>query len=255
MILLLSPAKSLNYTSGVNYQKSYLPIFNDKIQQLAKAFKKLSANDLENLFKVSQKLSELNFNRYQDFSQEFNQENSRQALLAFDGDVYNHITTDNYDDKDFEFAQKHLLILSGLYGLLRPLDLMQPYRLEMGTDLTKNTSLKDLGLTNLYNYWQDDIAKYLSQTNEEIINLASNEYFSAINPKLINNRIINISFKETKNNQLKIIGINAKRARGMMANYVIKNKITKSEELKKFNEANYSFNLEVSDQNNWVFSR
>lgn len=255
MILLLSPAKSLNYNSGANYQKSSLPIFSDKIQHLANSFKKLSANELGKLFKVSQKLSELNFKRYQEFSSEFNQENSRQALLAFNGDVYNYIATDDYNNQDFDFAQKHILILSGLYGLLRPLDLMQPYRLEMGTDLTKNPKLKELGLSDLYNYWQEDIAKYLNQQQDEIINLASNEYFLAINPELINNKIINIAFKEEKNGQLKIIGINAKRARGMMANYVVKNKITESQDLKNFSDANYKFNTELSDEDNWIFSR
>ncbi|MFT6346913.1 MAG: cytoplasmic iron level regulating protein YaaA (DUF328/UPF0246 family) [Myxococcota bacterium] len=172
----------------------------------------------------------------------------------FDGDVYKSIDVENYDEKDLDFAQNHLRILSGLYGILRPLDLIQSYRLEMGTK-SKNI----IGM-NLPEFWQGKIADLLNlelekQKERTIINLASSEYFDAINPKKINSRIINIIFKEKKNDVYKIIGIFAKKARGLMADFIIKNKIEKSEDLKDFRVDNYNFRPEVSDENNWHFYR
>ncbi|MCL4147961.1 UNVERIFIED_CONTAM: hypothetical protein GTU68_031395 [Idotea baltica] len=203
---------------------------------------------------LSEKLSELNYNRYKSFSLPFNKKNSKQAILAFTGDVYTDIDTDNYREKDFEYAQNHLRIISGLYGLLRPLDLIQPYRLEMKTKL-KIGSNKDL-----YSFWGNKLTKQVSkdlekQNDKIIINLASNEYFSAINPKEVDSNLITPIFKEKKGSDYKIIAIYAKRARGLMTNYIIKNRIKNITQLKKFDLDNYSFNKSLSNDNDLVFTR
>lgn len=253
-MILLSPAKSLDYQSKINYQKFTQPIFYEKIFNLVEALKKLSIDEIKDLFKISQKLAELNYERFQNYDKIFDQKNSRQALLAFDGDVYNNIETSNFDEADFEFAQKNILILSGLYGLIRPLDLIQPYRLEMGSELSKNQTLKNHKLNNLYDFWRQDIAQYLNKNANFIINLASNEYFNAVDRNLLENKkIINIIFKDKKNDQLKIIGINSKRARGAMANLAIKNKITKPELLKDAQPNGYIFDKNISNDSNWIF--
>lgn len=252
MIILLSPAKSLDFTTKFNCKNHTTPFFEKDITKLIGKLKKVTIADLEKLFGISKKLAELNFERSQNFAPKFNLKNSRQALLAFDGDVYAAIDKTNFNEKDFDFAQKHLRILSGLYGLLKPLDLIQPYRLEMGTDF-KNFNF---GVKNLYEFWGDRISQQLDLIgSKHIINLASQEYFAAVNPKKIKAKIINIIFKEKKGNQLKIIGINAKKARGLMANFVIKNKITNPEKLKNFCDANYKFKAELSDAVNWIFVR
>lgn len=255
-MILLSPAKSLNYNSVINCEKYSQPIFQDKIFYLVDILRQLKIDDLRDLFKISQKLAELNYERYQNYDRFFNQKNSRQALLAFNGDVYNNIEVNEFNDKNFEYAQDNILILSGLYGLLRPLDLMQPYRLEMGTELAKNDILKNHQLSNLYNFWRQDIANYLNQKTDFIINLASNEYFGAVDCNLLQGkRIINIIFKDNKNGQLKIIGINSKKARGAMANFAIKNNITNPNDLKDFNGNGYAFDANLSDENNWIYTK
>lgn len=252
MIILLSPAKSLDFNTSFNCKNHTIAHFSTETAKLVLKLKKCSIPDLEKLFHVSQKLAELNFNRFREFKPEFNLKNSRQALLAFDGDVYAAIDKINFTEKDFDFAQNHLRILSGLYGLLRPLDLIQPYRLEMGTDFKKfNFDIK-----NLYEFWADKISNQLDLiASKHIINLASEEYFAAINPKKIKAKIINIAFKENKNGKLKIIGINAKKARGLMANFIIKKKITNPEKLKDFFEFGYVFNKILSDDLNYVFTK
>ena len=256
MIIVLSPAKSLDYKTDFNCKNYTVPKFESEIQFLVKNMSKLSADELEKLMKISPKLSELNQQRYSDFADKFDLDNSRQALLAFDGDVYSQIDKSNYSEEDFDFAQNHLRILSGLYGLLRPLDLIQPYRLEMGTNFKNNRLAKDLGFDNLYQFWQDKLSKELSdEAGDYLINLAYNEYFDAIDPKTVSDKIINVDFKENKNGQLKIIGISAKRARGSMANYIIKNKITDIADLKKFNQDRYQFRDDLSKGNHFVFVR
>ncbi|MFM6973455.1 MAG: YaaA family protein, partial [Alphaproteobacteria bacterium] len=168
------------------------------------------------------------------------------------GDVYDGFDKKNFQPKDYDFAQNHLLILSGLYGLLRPLDLIQAHRLEMGTDFKKFNFL----VKNLCEFWQDKITEMLNKNPQEtIINLASQEYFKAVNSKKINKKIIEINFKEKKQGQYKVVGINSKKARGLMANFIIKNKITKPTELQKFKLDNYHFNQELSSKENWVFTR
>jgi hypothetical protein len=247
MIILLSPAKSLDFETKFNCKKHSVASFEKETIELLAVMKKFSIGDLEKLMGISKKLAELNFSRFKNFEKQ----SARQAILAFDGDVYDGIEKKKYSEKDFEFAQNHLRILSGFYGILRPLDLIKPYRLEMGIDLKKSLLKK-----NLYEFWGEKISKNLNGLEKKfIINLASEEYFSVVNSKKISAKIINVIFKEKKNGVLKIIGINAKKARGLMANFAIKNKITEPEKLKNFKEENYKFAKQLSDQLNWVFVR
>lgn len=250
MITLLSPAKSLDFTTNFNCKNHSNHCFKKETLELISKLKKLNIQDLEKLMDISKKLAELNFNRFEDFSKDFNLKNSRQALLAFDGDVYDGIEKNNFDENDFSFAQNHLRILSGLYGVLKPLDLIQAYRLEMGLDFKK----LNFDFKNLYQFWGDKISLSLDSLNSSyIINLASNEYFLVINPKKIRAKIINVAFKEEKNGKLKIVGINVKKARGVMANFIIKNKITNPQDLKKFNQLGYKFVDKLSDPLNFIF--
>lgn len=256
MFILLSPAKSLDYQSQISCQNFSMPFFENETKKLAKELKNFSEADLQNLMGISEKLAELNYERFQKFSAKFNLENSKQALLVFDGDVYQGIEKEKYTEADFAFAQKKLRILSGLYGLLRPLDLMQPYRLEMGTDFRKSK----FPTKNLYEFWGDKISERLNEECKEdgaqyIINLASEEYFSAVNPQKISAKIINVIFKENKNGVYKIVGINAKKARGVMANFIIRQKISDPQVLKKFQLENYRFEKSMSDESNFVFVR
>lgn len=266
MLVLLSPAKSLDYESQFQCESHSTPVFTKETAILSKALKDASATDLKKLMGISDKLAELNRDRFQKFSPTFNHSNSRQALLAFNGDVYNNIDKAHYNEADFNFAQNHLRILSGFYGILKPLDLMQPYRLEMGTDFRKisshntNPIIDQIQAINLYKFWGDKISLYLnneiqSSTNHVIINLASSEYFSAIDQKALVPKVIHVAFKEKKGDVLKIIGISAKRARGLMANFMIKNKILNPEKLKDFKEENYSFNPNLSNDSNFIFTR
>ena len=255
MLLVISPAKSLDLETKFDVKSHSIPEFNSEIKEITQNLAKLRAPDFEKLMKISPKLAELNFDRYQNFDDTFNMDNSRQALLAFDGDVYQGIDKQNYDEDDFAFAQKSLRILSGLYGLLKPLDLIQPYRLEMGTSLSKVKALAPLG-KNLYEFWGDKITNKINDIDDEyLINLASGEYFDAIRPQALNKKIITVSFKENKNGALKVIGISSKRARGLMTNFVIKNRLTNPEELKRFDEQNYAFDQGLSDNSNYVFVR
>lgn len=248
MLIVISPAKSLDFESKFNCQISSQPKFNKEAEILAGEMKKFSNKDLQKLQEISEKLSDLNFSRWQNFKKS----EERQALLAFDGDVYAGIEKEKYQKADFEFAQNHLRILSGLYGILKPLDLIKAYRLEMGTEFKKFKFINK----NLYQFWGDKIADFLQkESGQTIINLASQEYFSAINLKKISKKIINIEFKDRKNGALKTIGINSKKMRGLMTNFVILNKITEAEKLKKFSAMNYVFDKKLSDENNWVFVR
>ncbi len=256
MIILLSPAKSIKLNVEFDITNCTKPNFGNKAFQLATSLSKLPKEQLQKLFNISPALADANYKRYQNFSKNFCKTNSIPAILGFDGDVYKNINTSSFKDIDLEFAQKNILILSGLYGILRPLDLMQPYRLEMGTDLSKNNILAKNNYSNLYNFWQEEIGDYLNNIKDNIIiNLASNEYFKALNLEKINKKIINIDFKDYKNNELKIIGINSKRARGAMANFAIINKISDYTDLKNFSGLNYKFSNELSSANNWIFTR
>ncbi len=258
MLILLSPAKSLNFSATIPPIKSTIPTFLPDSKKLVDDLKKLSIKDLEKLMSISSNLAELNLQRFQDFSLPFNEINSKPALFLFDGDVYKSMKIADYKKTDLEFAQDHLRILSGLYGVLKPLDLMQAYRLEMGVNI------KTILGKNLPQFWRKKIAEFLNnelqnQQEKTIINLASEEYFSAIDESKIDGKIINIVFKEKKAQGDKIsyknIGLFAKKARGLMADFVIKNRIEKSEDLRNFKAENYSFKKEFSDQLNWHFYR
>ena len=258
MITILSSTKSLNHKTPTPTIVATIPTFLQVSKNLVDSLKKLSSKDLEKLMAISPKLAELNWQRFQNFSIPFNNKNSNPALFLFDGDVYQAMEISNYDLKDLEFAQNSLNILSGLYGILKPLDLIQDYRLEMGTNINKI-----LG-QNLVQFWQQKVVDYLNseltnQTEKTIINLASAEYFAVVDEDKINGKIINIIFKEKKIQNGKIthktIGLFSKKARGLMTNFIIKNKITKSEDLKNFAVENYNFHSELSDQNNWFFYR
>jgi hypothetical protein len=259
MYILLSPAKSLNYSDEVSLTQHSQIIFKKEVNELINFLKNFSHQDLQNLMSISENLAQLNFERIKNFAKNFDLKNSKQSILVFDGDVYQAIEVDKYSLADFDFAQNNIRILSGLYGILRPFDLMQPYRLEMGTDFKKFTG-KDFSFKNLYQFWQDKISDFIETETKEkkvdhILNLASEEYFKAVNEKKISAKIINIIFKENKNNQLKIIGINAKRARGLMTNFIVKNKIQNLAEIKKFNLENYQFSEKLSNANNLIFVR
>ncbi|MEL7072219.1 MAG: peroxide stress protein YaaA [Cyanobacteria bacterium J06581_3] len=253
MLMVISPAKSLDY-SGPNYPHFTVPAVLDRSETLVQQLSEYNPEQLSELMKISDKLAQLNHQRFQDFQTPFTPENAKQALLVFDGDVYKDIDVKNYDDDDLSFAQAHLRILSGLYGILRPLDLMQPYRLEMGTKLATDKG------KNLYEFWGDRLANLINAELEKqpepcLVNLASNEYFKSINRKALNAKVLNIAFKENKNGVYKIVAIYAKRARGMMVDFVIRNRIENPELMKGFDRDGYSFNAELSDENTWVFCR
>jgi len=249
MLAVISPSKTQDF------EPSKIDVFTqirqiEQSQVLVDLLKGKTQDDIASLMSISDKLSKLNFDRFQTFSTPFTLSNAKQALLAFKGDVYNGIDAQSLSLDDFEFAQGHLRMLSGLYGVIRPLDLIQPYRLEMGTKL-KNGQGK-----NLYEFWGDQISQVLNEDESEvIINLASNEYFKGVDKKSINAKIVNIAFKELKNDTYKIIGIYAKRARGLMVNYMIKNRLTDPELLKDFNVEGYQFRQTMSDDLTWVFTR
>ncbi len=252
MLILLSPAKSLDFTTSFECKKSSKIRFDKETNYLISALQQISQKEISKLMELSDKLAQLNFERFQSFS---NNE-QRQAILAFDGDVYEGIEKRSYSERNFQFAQKHLRIISGLYGILRPLDMIKPYRLEMGTDFRKSKILHLIKANNLYEFWGDKITDFLNEEEDEILlNLASEEYFCAINSKKITKKIINVVFKEKKGETLKIVGISAKKARGLMANFIIKNEIEDLEEIKKFNLEKYSFRKDLSDELNFVFVR
>jgi len=214
--------------------------------------KDLTPADVASLMGLSDKLSDLNVGRFAHWKQPFTQDNARPAVYAFKGDVYTGLDAYSFSKKDMKFAQKHFRMLSGLYGLLKPLDLMQPYRLEMGT------KFKNLRGVNLYEFWGDAITQKLNEDlkqGEVLLNLASNEYFKSVNKKALNGEIITPVFKDQKNGQYKIISFYAKKARGLMAAYVIKNQINNVEDIKQFDTAGYRFEASMSKSKEWVFIR
>lgn len=250
MLILISPAKTLDYSTPV-FKESTQPDFQTDTRSLVRIMKKKSAKEIGDLMHISENLAELNNERFKTFQTNFTEDNSKQAILAFKGDVYTKIDVDEYSKEDFDFAQDHLRILSGLYGLLKPLDLIQPYRLEMGIKLENKKG------KNLYEFWDKKIAKAINAVadGKTIINLASQEYFKAVHQKSLKSPLITIEFKEFKDDSYKIIGFFAKQARGMMSNFAIKNRVTEPELLKTFNEAGYEYSEKLSDASNWVFVR
>jgi uncharacterized protein len=259
VLILISPAKTLDFETPASIKRFSQPDFLSDTEKLVKQLRQLSASEISSLMKISDKLGELNRDRFQTWQPAFDDTNAKQALLAFQGDVYQGMDVDRFEAADFDFAQEHLRILSGLYGLLRPLDLIQPYRLEMGTKLA-HAKLQDLSADTLYEFWADKLTHGINQQLKQldqkiIINLASNEYFKAINPKLLLGDIITPVFKDWKNGKYKIISFYAKKARGMMAAYIIRHRLENTEDLKGFADAGYGYNDELSNQQDLVFTR
>ncbi|MES9975628.1 MAG: peroxide stress protein YaaA, partial [Candidatus Thiodiazotropha sp.] len=241
MLITISPAKTLDYESPPVTTIHTKPAFLKQSRSLINNLRNYSAMDLAELMKLSMKLSELNFDRYHDWKTPFTLKNAKQAALAMKGDVYGGLDAETLDKEGFKFAQRHLRILSGLYGVLRPLDLMQPYRLEMGTKLP-NERGKDL-----YAFWGEQITQAINkdlkaQGDDILINLASNEYFKSVKPKLIQGRIITPQFKEKKSGAYRMIGVFAKRARGLMSRYIIDNRLQDPQEIEGFDWDGYRFN-------------
>ena len=253
MKIIISPAKSLDFDSELNSQNVSVPKFLEKTLAINSILKQKSPSDLMKLQSISEKLSDLNWKRNLEFSRNHNDDNSRPAIFAFNGDVYEGLDVKTLDVKKIDFLQNNLRIISGLYGVLKPLDLIQPYRLEMGTKISIN------GSSNLYEYWSNDITKFLSDellSSEFLLNLASNEYFSVIDKSKINSEIISPIFKDFKNGKLKIISFYAKKARGMMVRYVADNLIDSYDNLLSFNYGGYVFNEnETTVRNQPVFTR
>ena len=253
MIVLLSPAKSLDYESPLLSKRSTKPRFIEDSAELISRLRKLSVGDVGSLMSISAKLAQLNHDRFATWEKEFTKENSRPAILAFTGDVYQGMELDHWDKADFDLAQKRIRILSGLYGVLRPLDLMQPYRLEMGTKFTNNKG------KNLYEFWGQEICNEIikdlkSLKSNTIINLASNEYFDSVKDIKNTANVISPVFKDFSKGKYKIISFYAKKARGLMTAWILKNKI-KENELKNFNVDGYYFAKEESSENSPVFLR
>ncbi|RDH84871.1 MAG: peroxide stress protein YaaA [endosymbiont of Galathealinum brachiosum] len=254
MLIVVSPAKTLDYDTPPKTKKFTLPDYLDDSAELIHRMREFSSLDISELMKVSTKIADLNFDRFEAWNKKFTEKNAKQAVLAFKGDVYTGLDAESFSAQDFTFAQKHFRMLSGLYGLLRPLDLMQPYRLEMGTRLSNDRG------KNLYEFWGDEVTEGLNSQLKKVkskylINLASNEYFKVVKPKVLEGEIITPAFKELKNGEYKMIGVYAKKARGLLSRYIIQNQLSDIEDIKSFDVAGYKFNKKVSKGNNWVFTR
>ncbi len=254
MLILISPAKTLDYQSDLATQRYTQPELLAYSQQLIDVARTLSAPQISSLMGVSDKIASLNATRFHEWQSEFTPKNARQAILAFKGDVYTGLQAESFSEEDFDFAQQHLRMLSGLYGVLRPLDLMQPYRLEMGIRLS-NARGKDL-----YQFWDTVITETVNQAladqgDNVLINLASDEYFKSVKPRQLDAEIIKPVFLDEKNGNFKVISFYAKKARGLMSRYIIQNRLTRPEQLKAFNLEGYAFDESASQQNEWVFKR
>ncbi|WP_454713815.1 peroxide stress protein YaaA [Caulobacter segnis] len=252
MLMVISPAKSLDFTAPTQALPLTTPDLKPQIAELAKVTRKLTAADLKRLMHISDALAKLNRERFQAFDSEV--EEGLQAVIAFNGDVYGGLAARELDRPALEWTQDHLRILSGLYGVLRPFDALQPYRLEMGTRLkTKKGS-------NLYDFWGETISKTLNaaaegQTDPTLVNLASQEYFGAVDAKALKLPVVTCHFKEEKGNELRVLGFFAKKARGRMARYAIDNRVDRAEGLKGFNLDGYGFRADLSTEADWVFAR
>ena len=254
MKILLSPAKSLNYTDALPSKKNTIPQLIQQSEKVNDALRNLSAKDLQDLMGISDKLANLNVerNHARNYRLDKISEQARQAIYAFNGDVYEGIDAYSLSTKNIDYLQKNLRILSGLYGYLKPLDLIEPYRLEMGTKLPVESS------KNLYEFWKNTVTQLLiSELSEKevVINLASNEYFKVIDTKAVTNVIITPDFKDFKNGKLKTISFFAKKARGQMTRFMAENNISKPEDIKQFNEGGYQYDEQLSNENKWVFTR
>lgn len=254
MLVLLSPAKSLDYDRPLLTKRATKPRLLEHSGELVEQLRKFSPRQLKKLMSISDQLAELNHERYTMWEPDFTKANSRPAILAFTGDVYQGMDLAEWSSDDFSRAQKQIRILSGLYGVLRPLDLMQPYRLEMGT------ALKNKRGKNLYEFWGSEITELVNADlkksgSDKVINLASNEYFSSVEKKDLNGELITPVFKDEKNGDYKVISFFAKKARGMMADYVVRKAVTDPAELRKFRTGGYRFSKGDSDDRTLVFLR
>ena len=254
MLVVISPAKTLDFETPAITNTATKPLMLKDSAELVDIMRGYAPDDIVNLMGVSQKIGELNSERFMNWHTPFTKKNAKQALLAFKGDVYTGLNAESFSEDDFAFAQSHLRILSGLYGVLRPLDLIQAYRLEMGTKLENGRG------KNLYEFWgsQPSVAlkkQLAGMKSKVLINLASNEYFNVVDKKLLDTEIITPVFKDYKNGKYKIISFYAKRARGLMSAYIIKHRIEDPAKLRKFNTAGYRFDKDSSDAKQWVFLR
>jgi len=254
MLAILSPAKTLDYETPLKTKLNSQPIYGRESNQLIKTLRTFEPFEVASLMKISDKLADLNHKRYVEWRNKPAESKTRPAALAFKGDVYQGLEAESFSDNDLKFAQRHLRILSGLYGLLRPLDVIQPYRLEMGTKLKTSKG------QNLYDYWGTKLTTGLNEALKEskegtLVNLASNEYFGAVQPKLLEGSLLNIGFKEKRNGQLKFVSFSAKKARGLMAKFIIKERIKNPDDLKNFDLEDYKFNKKLSSELDWTFSR
>lgn len=252
MKLLISPAKSLNFENDAPTKRTSDAQFLKLSEIISKELKKLKVLEIENLMSISNKLAVLNYERFQDWKLPFEENKIKQAIFAFDGEVYNGLNANTLQENQLDYLQSNVRILSGLYGILRPLDLILPYRLEMGTKISvKNNK-------NLYEFWKQTLTKHLIKENtkdEVIVNLASKEYFDVIDKKSIKNKIITPEFKDYSNGKLTMISFFAKKARGLMVRYAIDNEINNPLDLKNFNVENYRIDESLSTDTKWVFTR
>lgn len=254
MLVVVSPAKNLDFDTPPITPINTQPDFLEQSEELVNVCRKLSPAKLSSLMKISDKLAGLNADRFDSWSRPFSTDNAKQAVLAFNGDVYAGLDANSLSEDDLQYAQRHLRILSGLYGLLKPLDLMQPYRLEMGTKLATKRG------KNLYEFWDNQITDKLNQEIAKqdqhiLVNLASNEYFKSVKNKNINGQIVTPIFKDKKNGEYKVISFFAKKARGQMARFVIKNRLTHVDAIKDFTDLGYQYEPNESTDVKLVFTR
>jgi len=253
LVTIISPAKKLDYSPVEKNIDSTIPSLLEHSNELIKDLKSLNPQEVSSLMSLSDKLGALNYERFQEWKTPFTKSNSKQAILAFKGDVYQGLEAESLSETELIWAQKHVRILSGLYGILKPMDLMQPYRLEMGTKFATKRG------QNLYDFWNsiitEELNKNFSSDNTNLLNLASNEYFKSINVSELKANVISPVFMDKKNGKYKIISFFAKKARGLMTRYVIKNQIEDIADIRNFEEGGYFFNEEMSKDNKPVFCR
>ena len=252
-VTIISPAKKLDYSPVEKNLDSTIPSLLEHSNELIKDLKSLNPQEVSSLMSLSDKLGALNYERFQEWKIPFTKSNSKQAILAFKGDVYQGLDAESLSETELIWAQKHVRILSGLYGILKPMDLMQPYRLEMGTKFATKRG------QNLYDFWNsiitEELNKKFSSDNTNLLNLASNEYFKSINVSELKANVISPVFMDKKNGKYKIISFFAKKARGLMTRYVIKNRIEDITDIQNFEDGGYCFNAAMSEDNRPVFCR
>lgn len=254
MIAILSPAKNLNMRKAINTNLYTNPVFIKEASMLMKELQQYTPPELESLMNINAELAEKNFMRHISWNKEHNLLNGKQAILAYDGAVYRGINAKDFNNQQLFFANEHIRIISGLYGVLRPLDLIQPYRLEMATKLRNNSG------NNLYSFWKDKLTNYfeeelIKQKDNILIDLASKEYSSAIDINKLNAKVITPAFKDYKRGTYKVVTIYAKRARGLMSRFIIENSIVLPDDLKEFCEEGYNYNENLSTDVEWIFTR